>query len=161
SEVAVALLKPLATVRLPPVIASRSSPATVMLLTVLVPDRWVTVCTPATLTSTSSAAPGSAGFELQLLTMSQKLVPAIQETVADSDGVAPRAATAAAIRPSFGRARSWRMSNLPCRGTTPVATEKVGGTLLPGRYRPQGDDELGAPGRRAAGRYGLPVAGVN
>jgi hypothetical protein len=45
--VAAPALKLLATVRLPPVTASASSPRIVRLLTVFVPDRWVTVCAPA------------------------------------------------------------------------------------------------------------------
>ena len=56
--VAAAALNALATVRLPPVTASMSSPRTERLLIVFVPDRWVTVCAPATLMTTSSASAG-------------------------------------------------------------------------------------------------------
>jgi len=60
--------------------------------------RWVLVWTPATLMTTSSAAPGRLGVELQLVTMSQKLVPPVQSTVAEIAGPVP-AAMAAAIKP--------------------------------------------------------------
>ena len=93
-----ALLNVVATVRLPPVTARRSSPVMDRLLTVSVPERWVIVWTPATLMTTSSAAPGRSGFELQLVTMSQKLVPPVQSTVADCAGPVP-ATMAAAINP--------------------------------------------------------------
>jgi hypothetical protein len=76
----------LATVRLPPVTASMSSPMIARLLIVFVPERKVTVCAPATLITTSSSAPGNSGFEPQFVAMSQKLVPPTQFTVAASAG---------------------------------------------------------------------------
>ena len=89
------LLKPLATVRLPPFTARASSPTIDRLLTVSVPDRWVTVCAPATLITTSSAAPGSSGLEPQLVARSQKLEPPTQLTPADSAGSATTDASTA------------------------------------------------------------------
>jgi hypothetical protein len=113
--VAAPALKLLATVRLPPVTASASSPRIVRLLTVLVPDRWVTVCAPGALMKTSSAAPGRSGLEPQLVTRSQKLDPPIQLTTAAWAGLAPATAPAktAISNAEPGRWKVLRMATPP------------------------------------------------
>ena len=105
--VAAAALNELATVRLPPVTASMSSPRIERLLIVFVPERCVTVCAPATLITTSSAAPGSSGLEPQFVAMSQKLDPPTQLTTAASDGAAAAPARVRAITTSDANPRRW------------------------------------------------------
>src|SRR4029079_10888559 len=106
-------LKLLATVRLPPLTASASSPTIARLLTVFVPDRWVTVGAPATLMNTSSPAPGRTGLEPQLVTRAQKLAPPIQLTVAASAGSPAATAHVANNNAHVGRWKELRMATPP------------------------------------------------
>jgi hypothetical protein len=53
-----------------------------MLLTVCVPEEWVTVMRPGTSMTTSSSGPGRAGTLLQLAAVFQSPLPPTQVTVA-------------------------------------------------------------------------------
>ena len=70
------------------------------------------VCTPATSIVTSSAAPGSSGFDDQFVTTSQKLVPAVQLTPAERAGFDARKKRTQAIEPIPDRWNALRMVTL-------------------------------------------------
>ncbi len=61
---------------------------------------------------TSSAAPGSSGFDDQFVTTSQKLVPPVQFTPADRAGLDARKKRMQAIEPIPGRWNALRMVTL-------------------------------------------------